>query len=131
MSAASGAVSRLGPTHVHIDYNGSGHAGDQSLPIAELLARMETDAIETFWGDCCSLAHAAAYYGEKDANGEKAYADLGPIYPDTPHAVRFCGECTDCGWTGPPVSTIEEAMRDADAHQCPSQQNPSTTKDQP
>ncbi|HLF13202.1 MAG TPA: hypothetical protein VJA26_18535 [Gammaproteobacteria bacterium] len=91
MSAASGAVSRLGPTHVHIDYNGSGHAGDQSLPIAELLARMETDAIETFWGDCCSLAHAAAYYGEKDANGEKAYADLGPIYPDTPHAVRFCG----------------------------------------
>jgi hypothetical protein len=35
----------------------------------------------------------------------------------------FCGECTDCGWNGPPVSTIEEAMRDADAHQCPSQQD--------
>jgi hypothetical protein len=34
---------------------------------------------------------------------------------DEPEPI-FCGECTECGWTGPPVATIEEAMRDADAH---------------
>lgn len=36
-----------------------------------------------------------------------------------PKWPEYCGECTECGWTGPPVATIEEAMRDADAHQCP------------
>ena len=30
-----------------------------------------------------------------------------------PKHREFCGECTECGWTGPTVNTIEEAMRDA------------------
>lgn len=30
----------------------------------------------------------------------------------------FCGDCELCGWSGPAVSTMEEAMRDADAHKC-------------
>ena len=47
------------------------------------------------------------------ANEADALEMSRPKWPD------YCGECTECGWTGPPVSTIEEAMRDADAHQCP------------
>lgn len=76
----------LGPTRVRINCNGSGHAGDQSRPLAALLDRMEQHALdEDRWGECAVLAHGSVFLGKNE------YVDTGPVYADAPHTVRFWG----------------------------------------
>ncbi|HLF10115.1 MAG TPA: hypothetical protein VJA26_02785 [Gammaproteobacteria bacterium] len=90
LSVSSFDHANLGTPRVLIHYNGSGHAGDQPRPLSALFDRLQTDALDPWWGECMELAHSCIETRDEHTR-QLVYIDTGPIYDDAPDAVRFCG----------------------------------------
>ncbi len=78
---------------VLVEYNGSKWAGDAPDPLSKLFDMLKQHPLDRFWernGGLWCLAHGSTFGGRND-KGEQIWLDTGPIYPEQPYTVRFCG----------------------------------------
>ena len=71
--------------------NGSKWAGDTEDPIEVLFERLLKHVLDPRWEECFIHRAYGAIEGGRDASGRMTFVDTGPIYPDAPGALRFCG----------------------------------------
>lgn len=71
--------------------HGSKWAGEESDSLGMLLDRLESYALCPLHFDGESLFDLAHASKQVRYEGEDKYIDLGPMYPEAPHAVIFCG----------------------------------------
>jgi hypothetical protein len=76
-----------------IEYNGSKWAGSQPDPLCALLDMLATHPLDRVFEKygCFFTDTRASKFGGYGEDGKEIWIDLGLIYPEHPHAVRFWG----------------------------------------